>query len=114
MAGSGASCTSLSSSRTNSGDAVVLGESVYVRGEIDVSNVGMLGAALAKAATRMPEGFIVNLIETTYLDSAALAMFWAHVGRGPHYLVRQGSLVEHLFRISGLDRASEVLVLPAA
>ena len=44
----------------------------HVRGEIDMSNVGELGATLQNAVEQAAPGLIVDFTETMYLDSAGL------------------------------------------
>lgn len=45
---------------------------VQVTGEIDLYNAEPLRSALNEASDRSPGGFIVDLTECTYLDSAAV------------------------------------------
>jgi anti-anti-sigma factor len=48
-----------------------------VRGEIDMSNVGELSAALQSAVEQIAAGLIVDFSQTLYLDSAGLHSIFA-------------------------------------
>jgi anti-anti-sigma factor len=48
---------------------------VAVRGEIDVSTVGVLSQCLGNVADRGPERLIIDLAEVGFMDSSALAAF---------------------------------------
>jgi anti-anti-sigma factor len=41
-------------------------------GSIDLSNVGEFDAALDRAVTASPRGFVIDLSDATYLDSAGI------------------------------------------
>src|SRR5690349_16168727 len=43
-----------------------------IRGEIDMSNVGELGAALRNSVVQTAAGLVIDFSETEYLDSAGL------------------------------------------
>lgn len=45
---------------------------VRVTGSIDLSNVEEFDAALDRAVTESPTGFVIDLTEATYLDSAGI------------------------------------------
>lgn len=45
---------------------------VHVTGEIDISNVAEFNKALSEAAEKAPEGFIIDLTDATYMDSAGV------------------------------------------
>lgn len=47
-------------------------EVVRVVGSIDLSNVDELEAALDSAASASPKGFVIDLSEVAYMDSAAI------------------------------------------
>jgi anti-anti-sigma factor len=47
---------------------------VRVRGEVDLSNVADLRSVLEKALEESPEGFVVDLSFTEYIDSAGIAV----------------------------------------
>lgn len=89
------------------GLACVVGQMVRVSGEIDMSNVAQLKVALDKAARRSPEGFLVDLTEVVYLDSAALGVFrqFARRSCAPVYRVVPGSICERALQIFGLQEA---------
>ena len=44
----------------------------HIRGEIDMSNVGELGATLQNAVEHVAPGLVVDFSQTQYLDSAGL------------------------------------------
>ena len=46
---------------------------IRATGDIDLSNVGELNAALNDAVKESPDGFIIDLSEVTYIDSAGIA-----------------------------------------
>lgn len=50
---------------------------VRVSGEVDLSNVGDLRAALDSSVKESPEGFVVDLTEVGYIDSAGVAAIMA-------------------------------------
>jgi len=93
--------------RGNVGAVEVVGEVVKVSGEIDMSNVAQLKAAMERVARRCPKGFVVDLTEIGYLDGAALRVFGAFArGEGaPSYLLAAGSTWERAFQIVGLRDA---------
>lgn len=45
---------------------------VEIKGEIDISNVDHLGAALEKASTKSPKGFVVDASGISYVDAVGL------------------------------------------
>ncbi|MGB9588144.1 MAG: STAS domain-containing protein [Armatimonadota bacterium] len=45
---------------------------VEVKGEVDISNVDHLGAALEKASTKSPKGFVVDASGISYVDAVGL------------------------------------------
>lgn len=55
---------------------VTLGEcrTVRVGGELDLSNVGDLRTAIDDAIDQSPQGFIIDLTDVTYMDSAGVAI----------------------------------------
>ena len=59
---------------------------VRVTGEVDYSNVGELDSALDEVIGECPEGFVIDLSETTYMDSggvqAILSAYVRVTGRG--------------------------------
>ncbi|MGQ0842958.1 MAG: STAS domain-containing protein [Sporichthyaceae bacterium] len=89
------------------GRADVVREAVRVSGEIDMSNVAQLATAMDKAARRSPDGFVVDLTETVYLDSSALGVFWRFVRAtaAPTFLVVPGSICERALYMVGLQDA---------
>lgn len=50
---------------------------IHVNGEIDLSNVAALRVALDSAVQETPEGFIVDLSDAQYIDSAGIAAIMA-------------------------------------
>ena len=52
---------------------------VRAGGEIDLSNIAEFDKALSEAATNAPKGFVIDLSDTTYIDSAGVqAIFGVH------------------------------------
>jgi len=49
---------------------------VRIRGEIDLSNAGLIGADVQHAVTNESPGVVLDLTGTTYLDSAAIHMVY--------------------------------------
>lgn len=45
---------------------------VHVKDDVDLSNVGEFDKCLDEAAKAGPEGFIIDMTESTYLDSAGI------------------------------------------
>lgn len=53
---------------------VIRDEKTIVRatGEIDLSNIAEFDKALSEVATNAPKGFVIDLSDTTYIDSAGV------------------------------------------
>lgn len=54
---------------------------VHAEGEIDLSNVGEFALALDEAVRKSPKGFIVDLSDTTYIDSAGVQAILVAYGK---------------------------------
>ncbi|MFB9907546.1 STAS domain-containing protein [Allokutzneria oryzae] len=78
---------------------------VVVVGEVDFANATELGAALAEVGDRV----VVELSQTSYLDSAGLRVLFAHARRSALELVlRRGGPVEQVVELSGLTELAAV------
>jgi anti-anti-sigma factor len=83
---------------------------VTVDGEIDASNARDLGVRLRGSMTNHSHALVVDLTETTYIDSAGLNMLFALdlelTERRQRLLlvIRPGSSVARVAAITGLDR----------
>ena len=92
-----------------------------VRGEIDASNAAWLGHKLRGMLTNESEALALDLTETTYIDSAGIALVFSlyeelgtHQQR-LHLVVREGSPIARMLGLAGVDRAVDVHpTLPAA
>ena len=84
---------------------------VSVEGEIDVSNIGHLGERLRRALSNRGTALIVDLTETTYLDSAGLNLLFqlarelAERQQQLHLVVVPTSPIARVIGIVGLDSA---------
>jgi anti-sigma B factor antagonist len=90
--------------RTNEGVAVV-----DVAGEVDLYTAPRLEEALIRAAASAPPLVVVNLMQTTYLDSTALRVLTTALKRarerdGEIALVSTQPKIAKLFSITGLDQ----------
>jgi anti-sigma B factor antagonist len=68
---------------------------LIVRGEIDMSNT----AILAEAIEKVPGRILLNFAEVEYLDSAGLAVLFAHADR---IELVANSMISPVLEISGL------------
>jgi anti-sigma B factor antagonist len=82
-----------------------------VTGEIDASNTEWIGARLRALLTNQSDGLVVDLSETSYLDSAGIALLFGlaselrlHQQR-LYLVVADGSPIGRMARLTGLDTA---------
>ena len=82
-----------------------------VQGEIDASNTAWIGSRLRALLTNHSDALAVDLSETTYLDSAGIALLFAlgdelrlHQQR-LHLIVTDGSPIKRMVALTGLDQA---------
>jgi anti-anti-sigma factor len=87
---------------------------VSVAGEIDLANSGEIFAALSKGVTAEHEEIALDLSETTYVDSAGIALLIDVNGRLNTRRTRlvviapPGSAAARLLSLSGVDKVLEV------
>lgn len=80
-----------------------------VNGEIDASNTLWLGTRLRALVSNHSDGLVVDLSETTYLDSAGIALFFdlgAELRRHLLHLqlvMPEGSPIARMAALTGLD-----------
>jgi len=85
-----------------------------VRGEIDLSNVADVRAAIASVVTNAARALIVDLSETTYMDSRGVHLLFEiaeRLARGQQHLyvvVPPESPIHRLLVITHLDQAASV------
>jgi anti-sigma B factor antagonist len=90
------------------GDDVVVAR---IEGEIDMSNAQPIGNRLRDLLTNHSVALIVDLGETTYLDSSGIALLFSLLDelrrrqQQLHLVVPPGSLLIRVLTISGIDRA---------
>jgi len=91
-----------------------------VGGEIDLANSGEIFSAIAKAVTADHEEIVLDLGETTYVDSAGLALLVDINGRMQTRRTRlsvhapDGSPAQRLLSLSGIDKVIDVQTAPEA
>ena len=82
-----------------------------IEGEVDASNAAELGDGLRALLTNQSTVLVVDLSETTYLDSAGLNLLFALDGelsgrlQELRLVVPEGSPLGRTLAITGLDRA---------
>lgn len=85
-----------------------------IAGEIDLANSGDIFAAISRALTSDHEGLVIDLGETSYIDSAGLALLVEINGRLQTRRTRlvvvaaATSAARRLLAISGVDQVLEV------
>jgi anti-anti-sigma factor len=86
----------------------------HIAGEIDLANSGDLFAAVSRAVTAEHEELVLDLGDTTYIDSAGLALLVDINGRLMTRRTRlvllagEGSPARRLLAISGIDKVIDV------
>lgn len=83
------------------------GPALVVTGEIDMSNSGDLHAAI-KRETPGTDGLLVDLVGVDYIDSAGLAVLFAHV---KNITVVAGPLLKRVLEVSGLPELTDVRIV---
>lgn len=72
---------------------------VQASGEIDLANAGELEKALEDAVAQSPVGFVLDLSETTYVDSAGMAaILFAYSHLRPHNGSMAIVIKDHMLR----------------
>lgn len=80
-----------------------------VAGEIDSSNVGEIAGRVHAMLTNRSEVLVVDLAQTTYIDSAGINMLFSLGGeleqrqQGLHLVVDPASPIARMLTITGLD-----------
>ena len=86
----------------------------FVRGEVDISNADGLALELESSVPNRVESLVVDLSETTHLDSAGLRLLYglktALEARGQRLalVVPADALIRDVISITGLDAAVAV------
>ncbi|HET6454164.1 MAG TPA: STAS domain-containing protein [Armatimonadota bacterium] len=88
---------------------------VSLPGEIDISNVKEFIALLDDAAAKSPDGFIIDLSETTYIDSAGVQAILAayakeHAEHRKLAVVIGNPLIRSVLGVVHLEQLPGVLV----
>jgi anti-anti-sigma factor len=84
---------------------------VAIDGEIDASNARDVGARLRSALSNRSHALVVDLVHTTYIDSAGINVLFAldlelrQRRQRLHLVVRPESPIARMIGITGLDRA---------
>ena len=85
-----------------------------VRGEIDASNAGWIGARVRAMLTNRTTALALDLTGTTYLDSAGIALVFAggeelraHQQQ-LHVVIAEGSSIARMLSLAGVDQAFPV------
>jgi anti-sigma B factor antagonist/stage II sporulation protein AA (anti-sigma F factor antagonist) len=87
------------------------GPVVHVRGEIDLSNSDAVRAEIVKAVPRDARGVVLDLTETTYLDSTGVRLLFDLADRLQSrrqrlvLVVRERALVRRVLVLTKLDDA---------
>jgi anti-anti-sigma factor len=82
-----------------------------IEGEIDASNVGHLAVRLRSLLTNRSEALVVDLIGTTYLDSAGINLLFELAAelrqrqQHLHLVVAESSPIARMLAITGLAEA---------
>ena len=87
---------------------------LQLRGEIDIANVDEISGAIDAAAAKSHRGLVLDLTQTTYLDSAGVALLFrlAHRLRARRQQMRlvlpSGAPVHAVLELTGLTRVVPV------
>jgi anti-anti-sigma factor len=85
-----------------------------LEGELDASNVGEIGERLRAPLTNRSTALVVDLAETTYIDSAGINLLFelaaelSHRQQRLHLVVVPVSNIARMLAIAGLDSAVPV------
>ena len=83
----------------------------HLKGEIDASNVSWIESRLRALLTNHSDGLTVDLSDTTYLDSAGIALMFSLAltlrqrQQQLRLVVADGSPIGRMVTLTGLDRA---------
>ncbi len=82
---------------------------VTVRGELDISNVESLSAALEPVLAEDPQGLVFDLSGLEFMDSAGIAVMVFAASQVPRVSLRQPSTtVRRVIEVSGLSHVLPV------
>lgn len=88
---------------------------VAVSGEVDLSNVHHLRQGIEQASDMAPEGFVIDLSEVTYIDSAGIAALMSAYRRvcpnGRLAIVAVHENVKGILSLINIDRLPGVHIL---
>ena len=89
---------------------------VKAYGEIDISNVESLNAALQGAADESPSGFVLDISGTDYIDSAGIQAIISAYRRlrqsdGKLIIVNDNETIKELISIVHLDKLPNVTII---
>jgi len=90
-----------------------LSREIVLFGEIDLSNVAELRAALESEAAQA-RSMVIDLCAVTYLDSAGVSALFDQAYRDVRVRVRADSAVATVIKICGLIHVTQVEFVPAA
>jgi anti-anti-sigma factor len=88
-----------------------LGPIVHIRGEIDLSNAEAIKAEIVNAVPRAARGLVLDLTETTYLDSTGIRLLFELAERLQSrrqrlaLVVREAAFVRRVLVLTKLDDA---------
>ena len=86
----------------------------HVEGEIDASNVRETGQRLREAVTNRSRALVVDLLRTTYLDSAAINLLFRLAGelerrqQRLHVVIAEGAPIGRVAEITGLGAVAAI------
>ena len=87
---------------------------IALDGELDAASVGEVAVKLRGLVENQAKRLVVDLGQTTYLDSAGINLLFAVGGelsarqQQLHLVVRPGSPIERTLKVVGVDRAFPV------
>lgn len=92
---------------------------VAVSGELDIASCGQLDDELKRVETGGPDVLVIDLRETSFIDSSGLRTLIAADSRaeergGKLQIVRGPKAVERVFDATGLDKRFEIVDAPPA
>jgi anti-anti-sigma factor len=81
----------------------------HVKGEIDASNAAWIGARLRALLSNRSDALAIDLLQTTYLDSAGIALLFGLASQLRLHqqvlrlVVAEGSGIRRMIALTGLD-----------